>query len=154
MTVHFVPSNWTSPPGVGFSSQGPLRPTTEGTVSGHILTIEVSHSMKAFLSSHHTHYPSPLRSPEVVLLSPKFSTGVTNSPAPAPRKQQTSAMKTLCLLGLTFKEARQTVLISGYSLAVVRVCENLVEGRAVAFVSPVLSWKTVLFEVSSFHRLR
>lgn len=142
MTVRFLPSNWTSPPGAGFSSQGPLRPTTAGTVSGHTLTIAVSHSVKAFLNSHHAHYPSPLPSPEVVLLSPKLSTGVTNSPAPAPRKQQTSAMKTLCLLGLTFKEARRTILIFGYSLTVVRVYENLMEGRAAPFVSPVLSRKT------------
>ena len=119
MTVRFLPSNQTSPPGAGFSSQELLHPTTEGTVSGHTLTIAVSHSVKAFLSSHHTHYPSPLPSPEVVLLSPKLSTGVKNSPAPAPRKQQT--MKTLCLLGLTFKEARQTILILGYSLTVVHV---------------------------------
>lgn len=65
-------------------------------------------------------------------------------------------MKTLWLLGLTFKKAWRTILTLGYALTVVRVCENLVggAGRAAPFVSPMLSWKTVLSGVSSINRLR
>ena len=65
-------------------------------------------------------------------------------------------MKTLCLLGLTFKKAGWTILTSGYSLTVVRVFESLVGGarRAAPCFSRAVLEHRVLSEVASFNRLR
>ena len=65
-------------------------------------------------------------------------------------------MKTLCLLGLTFKKAWRTILTLGYSLTVVRVCESLVGGarRAAPCFSHAVLEHRVLSEVASFNRLR